>query len=255
MKTISSASYSRLVDFESCNFKAWLKHAEKIPDPKPSEAADRGTMIHQLGEDFVRGKIKELPAELSNFADEFESLRARDPATLDLEQEWAFDRDWKQTTWREGWFRIKADCVVRLEPHHAAVIDYKTGKKYGNEIKHGEQLQLYALATFLMYPQVELVTAELWYLDIDDTSTLVVSRRDALSRYLKMFDKRARIMTESTKFPPNPNIFSCKWCQYGEGEIGKDKNGQPIYGTGHCDKRATDQKANNDFWKRRNNRS
>lgn len=234
---IKSASHTRLVDFESCNFKAYLKHAMRVPDPNPSPAADRGTAIHQMGEDFIRGKIKSIPNELSKFADEFISVRNRDPKTVDLEQEWGFDKDWQPHPWKTAWFRIKADCVVRISSTEAIVIDYKTGKKFGNEVKHGEQCQLYALATFIMYPEIEKVTTELWYLDIDDLTSLTVPRKVALSRYLKMFDQRARRMTEATSFPPNPNIYSCRYCPYGE--------------TGHCDKQQVNATATADFWKRK----
>lgn len=40
------------------------------------------------------------------------------------------------------------------------LIDLKTGKRDHNEIKHAEQIQLYQL-----YPGLQQVTTELWYLD------------------------------------------------------------------------------------------
>lgn len=223
-KTIPSWSYSRIIDFEGCRFKAYLKYAERIPDPNPSPAADRGTAIHQLAEDFVRGKIKPLPKELMKFKDEFESLRDKFKAgAVTLEEEWAFTPDWDIGEWRSGWLRLKLDASCMLSTKYAAVIDYKTGKKFGNELKHSEQTQLYALAMFLRNPKLEKVTAELWYLDIDDLTSLTVSREEGL-RFLKQFDRRGRRMTEATDFKPNPNIHSCKWCPYGP------------WGTGHCKK-------------------
>lgn len=219
---IISWSHSRLVDFEECPLKAKLKHIDRIPDPKPRTAADRGTDIHLEAELFVKGEAG-FTANLQRFKPEFDSLRnLYQEGKVSLEGEWGFDKDWGVTTWKQAWGRIKADCVTYLSKDHAAVVDFKTGKKFGNEIKHAEQTQLYSLGTFLRNPGLQLVTAELWYLDIDDLSTMTITRTQALGKYLKYFDGRARRMTSATKFPANPNIYSCKWCPYGP------------KGTGHC---------------------
>ncbi len=116
---------------------------------------------------------------------------------------------------------MKLDASVMLSPTHAVVIDFKTGKKFGNELKHAEQLQLYALAMVLRNERITKVTAELWYLDVDDITTLTVSREQAL-RYLRVFDRRGQRMTSATSFKANPNEYSCRWCPYGP------------RGTGHC---------------------
>lgn len=220
--TITTASYTRLVDFESCPLKAKLKYADKIPDPNPSTAADRGTAIHLEAENFVKG-THPLTANLKHFSEDITSLKQRyTEGKVSLEGEWGFNKEWEVTDWRKAWFRIKADAVAAVTPTHVAVIDYKTGKKFGNEIKHGEQLQLYSLAAFLRNPYITEVTAELWYLDLDDLTSINISRQQALTKYLKNFDKRARMMTECKRFEPRPNTISCKWCPY-----------KPT-GTGHC---------------------
>lgn len=225
MKTIATASYSRLLDFESCRFKAYLKHVEHVPDPRPSTAADRGTDIHNRTELFVRGTGPIPPEAAKHFSDELLSLQKHfEAGNVSLEGEWAFDSDWKICDWKTGWFRVKADAVVYPNKKHAVVVDYKTGKRFGNEIKHGEQLQLYALAVLLREPKVERITAELWYFDQNELASYEVTAETGL-RCLKGFDNRARKMTTATKFPPNPNGYSCKWCPYKPVEFG---------GTGHC---------------------
>lgn len=238
MKTINTWSFSRLQDYESCPYKAWLKHAERIPDPRPSPAADRGTAIHELAEKYLRGQIDPLPVELVKFKDEFESLR-NGGQQLMLEEEWGFDREWSPCEYRgkDTWGRVKADCVVPKTETTGVVIDFKTGKKFGNEIKHGEQLQVYALSTFLRHPEWTRITAELWYLDVDDLSSISVTRKTAMERYLKVYDRRFRKMTDATEFPAKPNIVSCKWCPYGD--------------TGHCDQRVVDSAATKNFYQRK----
>ena len=224
-QTITSASYSRLLDFESCRLKAFFKHVARVPDPRPNTAADRGTDIHNRTELFVRGKGEAPREAMKHFADELTSLKRHfDDGRASLEGEWAFDKDWNVAPWKGGYFRLKADAVVHLTPKHACVIDYKTGKRFGNEIKHGEQLQLYTLAVFLREPEVEKVTAELWYFDQNELASYEVTRKNGM-RCLKGFENRARKMTEAKEFPPNPNAYSCKWCPYKPENLG---------GTGHC---------------------
>lgn len=117
-------------------------------------------------------------------------------------------------TWMPVWLRLKLDALVHLNEHEAVVIDYKTGKKFGNEIKHGEQLQMYQLCTFLRYPKLEVVHTELWYLDVDDLTQKTFTRDQGL-RFKRSFDTRGAAMTDCTDFKPNPNKFSCQWCRYG----------------------------------------
>lgn len=229
MSKIRSWSYSRLLDFEACPLMAKFKILDRIPEPerplppgKTEHANDRGSRIHNECELYVRGEGP-LPQEARYFEDEFKSLAAKyKKGMVSLEGEWGFDKNWQTCDWKLAWLRLKLDACAHLNASHVAVIDYKTGKKFGNEIKHGEQLQLYALSVFLRYPQAEHVTAELWYLDVNDLTRLDVARPIGL-RQLKPFDKRGRKMTEAENFPANPNMHSCKYCPY-----------HPAKGTGDC---------------------
>jgi len=103
--------------------------------------------------------------------------------------------------------------MVKLSKNHAVVIDYKTGRKNGNEVKHAEQGQLYQLATFLRYPNLEYIDVEFWYTDQDDI-THMHYRRDQGLRYLRGFDARGKALTTAVDFPAKPNIFNCRWCPY-----------------------------------------
>lgn len=105
-------------------------------------------------------------------------------------------------------------CGTKFLPTH------NTGKKWGNEIKHGEQLALYQLVTFLRYPKLEKVYAELWYLDqpTDNVTSLLYTRPKGL-QHRSNWDRRGHKLTTCTDWPVNPNIHSCKWCRYGEAGI------------------------------------
>lgn len=232
MRKIDAWSYSRLSTFEQCKLRAKLAYIDRIPEPerplppgKTEHANDRGTRIHNAAELFVQGGIELIP-ELRSFREEF--LRLRElfkEGKVSLEGEWAVDREWEPTAWRSSnaWARIKLDAFVRLSKTHGVVIDYKTGKKFGNEIKHAEQCRLYQLAAFLRYPELQVIDVELWYTDQDDITHMRYTREQGM-RFYRNFDSRGNAITTATEFPANPNMFSCRWCPYGP------------RGTGHCTK-------------------
>lgn len=232
MPTIKSWSYSRLTTAEQCMFRAKLAYIDRIPEPerplppgKTEHANDRGTRIHTGAELFIQKDVELLP-ELQAFAPEMRRLRELyRQGKVSLEGEWAVDKDWNDTHWRssDAWARIKLDAFVHLTPEEGVVIDYKTGKKFGNEIKHGEQGQLYQLAAFLRYPRLEVIDVEFWYTDQNDITHTRYTRDQGL-RFFANFDRRGKRITTATEFPANPNIFSCRWCPYGPS------------GTGHCTK-------------------
>lgn len=216
MKQLKNWSYTSLVNFEKCAFFAWLKHGEKVPEGE-NTYANRGIMIHEAAENYVQGKGELIPELSKHFEAEFKSLRTQYKAgRVSLEGEWGFDINWNPVDWRakDCWGRMKLDAMVMPNEEFAAVIDYKSGKRFGNEIKHGEQMELYQLGTFLRYPKLQHVVVELWYVDQNDLARMDFTREQGMRR-LATYNKRAITMTTATSFPPNPNVFNCPRCPYG----------------------------------------
>lgn len=212
-ETLKSWSFSKLIVFEECKYRAKLQWLDKVPDLQPKTAADRGTQIHQEAEDYVLGKSG-LTHNLRHFEDDFAALAEHAKSgRVTCEQEWGFDDQWNPTEWRRAWLRLKADAVCHLDATHAVVVDFKSGRRFGNEIKHARQLQLYAVCALILYPDLEQVTCELWYLDIDMLESFSMNRKQ-LPKYLKIFDRSGREFTKETEFKPNANIYSCKYCPY-----------------------------------------
>lgn len=230
MGPIKTWSFSRLQTFEKCAQQAYLRYVEKIPEPeqelppgKTEHPLDRGSRIHEAAELFVRGGV-ELIEELESFRTEFEALREHFKAgRVTLEEDWGIDVNWDATSWRSSniWGRFKLDAMVWLSKHHAVVIDYKTGKKFGNEVKHMEQGQLYQLAAFMRYPDLVEVDVEFWYTDQNELTHTHFTQAQGFALH-KKFDDRAHAMTDAVNFPPRPSLFICKWCPFGPA------------GTGHC---------------------
>ena len=240
---ITAWSMSRADVFESCKRQAKLKYVDKIeePDrgPPPKGLTEwhnvRGSRVHDEAEQFVKGERDDLVAECAGFKKEFEHLRYLSLETdLDIitEQGWGFTKDWTPCEWDDYdniWARFIVDALVFRNPYEAVVIDYKTGKRYGNEIKHGKQVQAYQLATFIRFPKLEKITTELWYLDQDELFAQRFTRAQGM-RFFEGFNKRGLAITSETEFAPNPGR-ACFFCAYKQGRIGK--NG-PM-GTGDCD--------------------
>jgi hypothetical protein len=158
-----------------------------------------------------------VPTDLRFFQREFLKLRELyAQGKVSIEQLWGYDMGWQPCDWKspDVWLWVKIDALVHLTPQIAVVIDYKTGKKTGNEVPHSEQVALYGLATMLRYPELEQVHVELWYLDQDDITHGRYTRETAM-RQMAKFNKRALAMTECEKFPPNANVYTCRYCMYG----------------------------------------
>lgn len=220
---ISQWSHSRLTNFEKCAYRAKLAYIDKIPEPKrplpPGKSEhpnERGTRIHSLAEQYALGKIDEVPHELRFFAPEYEKLKKLvKGGKASLEGEWAFDKEWMPVSWfsDKTWGRVKLDSFIGWTRKEGVVVDYKTGKRYGNEFAHTEQGQLYALTSFLRYSDLELVHVEFWYTDLNELHATKYTRKQALMHF-KTWNDRALKMTTTNRFEPNPNLFSCQWCPF-----------------------------------------
>jgi PD-(D/E)XK nuclease superfamily len=225
---VKSWSFSRYSDYMKCPAFFKYKHLDKIAEP-PNPAMQRGTDIHAMAEKFVKGELKKLPKELELFADDFQRVRGQQEKVV--EESWAFKSDWSLTTWNDWngcWLRVKMDlCYVNHEHNVAVPIDHKTGKCRDEEhAKYGEQLELYAIATLLQMPHVDVVSPRLWYLDHGvifpdpEKEELEITRKD-LPKLQKKWEKKVAPMFKDTVFKATPSATACRWCHY------RQSNGGP----------------------------
>jgi hypothetical protein len=221
---IPTWSYSRLKTYEKCPYQLWLSAGEKRSQAHMDRtAADRGTMIHDAAEAFVKG-TGDFIKEMSKFADYFKDLKVQyEAGTVTLEEEWGFNKDWEPCGYwdKDVWCRMKLDNFImtafneKNEVITGIPTDYKSGKKFGNEVAHNQQGQLYVLGSFMRYPTLEAVTVDFKYLDHGISAKPKMYSRAKAMKFLKPWDDRARKMTEATEFPPKANKINCKWCPYG----------------------------------------
>lgn len=237
---IPTWSFSKLEVYERCQWRAYLEYVEKRPRPtfekgtdaaKGEDAKNRGKEIHEKAEQFVRGDIKELPKELRKSAKLFEDTRTlmqENPERVILEENWGIDREWQPTDYfgADVWGRVKVDRFVWLDAEKTAaeLTDYKSGKKEGNEVKHGQQGQIYTVTSFMRYPTLQAVRTQFEYVDHGKRSLPKTYSREQAMAFLPSIDRRVKAMTEAIVFPPKPNRINCAYCPW-----------SPTRGDGSCE--------------------
>ena len=209
---VKAWSASALKKFETCKYATYLKSVKKCADPS-GEAANRGTQIHSMAEDYINGttKFNQMPAELRKFTGLMQDLREKHAEGVVVqEQNWGFDVNWNETGYfdKNIWLRAKLDVFLREDDTSARVIDWKTGKKFGNEIVHAGQGIIYTIATFKRYPELEHLSTEFVYLDHGETTVQRWTRKEAM-RLAPRLNIRATKMTSCVSFPPSPGPSQC----------------------------------------------
>ena len=207
-------SYSVLKDYESCPHRLKLKSEGA---PSPAFEKNRGTLVHEAAESFVRGTLSLLPPELHRFKPQFEELKAHfNEGAATVEEEWGFDFDWGVTSYNapDVWLRVKTDAFIRIDDGAAVIIDWKTGKSFQNAVPHMQQAQLYALTAMMKYPDVQAVETRFAYLDEGKTTKKLFTRED-LPRLLANYERRSTTMFTDVECKPKPNRMNCRFCKYG----------------------------------------
>lgn len=231
----TSWSWSRYSDYKLCPLKARLNHLDKIREPK-NDAMKRGADMHDWIRDYIRGALKKLPLELKlvkTELDRFKKLVKKRVLGAIVEEDWAFTKDWTQTQWND-WdgcaLRVKVDAAEYVTDDVLEVTDWKSGK-FREELhaEYLEQLELYALAAFMLLPHVNEVRPRLYYVDLGviypaKSKPLIFKRRD-VKKLQATWAKRTKAMLSDTTFAPRPND-KCRWCWYGQS--GKIKGGPGI---------------------------
>lgn len=211
-------SYSRWSMFDKCAFQYHCAYIKRLPRLPASPALIRGLKIHKLAENFVLGKIRKLPKELTKFATEFNALKKICKAKKGFtEPDICMDSSWQPSSLKESdYFLGFIDFVSFGKGGITTVIDYKTGRKYPG---HRDQAHVYAMVTMAFDSSIKVVDVEFWYIDSGETAHWVWGRED-FEAMKKVWISRIGKMHNCKDFLATPNQF-CKWCSYNM------KNGGP----------------------------
>lgn len=212
-------SYKKIKMYRACPFSVKLKYIDRVPEPPQDPKYDhkrlRGIKAHDDLEAAVNvgGPVPEEFADFAPIVASYVELGGK------AESDEYFDSCWNPMTpelvngWPKGhWLVVKKDVRV-LTPSYSLVVDWKTGKKHGNELDHFEQMKLYAVTEWRLYPGLPEYSVELQYLDQKDTWMHKFTPRD-LERHWAHFDKDVDVMFNDKLFRPKPNILTCRYCPY-----------------------------------------
>jgi hypothetical protein len=225
---VPSWSYSGLKQMSTCPYSVYLQRVEKHKQP-PAPALTRGSEVHQMCEDYLKGIVLEVPEEFSQWTDVLNKLRdLTEQGTCWPEKELAFDKEWEMTGWFSDntWCRFKADVIVQEDETSYRIIDWKTGRAQGNEFAHAEQLKYYAVALGMAIPEAQFISAQMAYLDHGTQTLEKTFTREEIVYFLPLVTERGLKMTERKTWPATPSDSSCRWCgmqEFCEYSVGKKK--------------------------------
>lgn len=217
-------SYSSLNAFENCPRRFYLTRISKeVADP-PGEAALWGNEVHKALELSV-GKGYGLGERFKAYQPVVDRLRAAEGRKY-AELKFGVTNTFAPTKFigSDVWYRGVIDLLV-VRNKTAIALDYKLGK-----VKHdGDQLKLFAAATFAQHPYVQTVHTQYLWLAADKTTSKTFTREDVPGIWDEFQPRVARMVLAEQKdrWLPNPSGLCEGWCPVGKAhcEFWKPKRG------------------------------
>ena len=199
-------SFSRLIEYERC------PHTQSFPYRYRESAptAQAGIDAHKVCENYLKGFLLRpvdalIPASPYPVFP-FEDLGKKLPIP---EYKLGLDENWEQVDYKDAWLKLILDAFL-LNP--TTIIDYKNGRREYNDVKHTQQMQLYACAVDAIYTPPEVRT-ELWYLGEGHTKTAIYTP-EKLAILRPKFHARAERMLNDETLSPKPSKSNCRWCSH-----------------------------------------
>jgi len=209
-------SYSSLLKYEKCPFTRALR-LQGAEAGEAGEAARKGKDIHAAIEEAL---LANDPSAVKMKHPRHEEIiyALCDHADKQIEAEWRVDADWMPIDpGTDSWGLAFADAVAFYRSDETSsvwIIDWKTGKRRGNELKHTGQMQCYAAFCAALNPEIDVFKVQLCYLNEKRDATIVWNRQNA-AFFQSRFTKRVERMLNDTQLRPRPNRTNCRWCEYG----------------------------------------
>lgn len=196
-------SVGKVVAYEDCPKMYEGRYVLRLPERK-SPAMERGNVVHAKLERFLKGELKQVPAEAQGLAAKYRALRRLDPMT---EQRVAVDRRWNLVAWSRGWLKCIFDAL-HVEPTVVKIVDHKTGRVYPH---HSCQAEVYACAIANLEPGVREFDVEFLYVDKGFSRPWNFTRARVESLQESWAERAERTLT-ARRFPATPSEPACRWC-------------------------------------------
>ena len=211
MSLVTAWSYSRWHTYDVCPLQFKLKNIDKLPEPG-TPAMRRGNELHVATAQFLTGKASVLPADVMQHQSVTSLIREVQafPDKL-VEQQWGFTQQLEPTGWfgKDTWYRAVLDVALLYEDCTGEVIDWKSGRKYG---ENKEQMELFALSFMWKYKPTKHVTTRLVYFDSGEQELMEFPIGDK-ERLTKKWLAKVEPMFKDTTFAPHPGKH-CARCSF-----------------------------------------
>lgn len=213
-------SYKKLKGYRACPFWLKLKYIERVPEPEKDKKFDEKRLRGIKAHDDLQACINSAAPTPQEF-DEFDEIIGHYRALgARAEEDEFFDEQWNPMVPERSstgfplnhWLVVIKDVRI-ITPDFSLVVDWKTGKKHGNEVDHFEQMKLYAVTEWRLNPGLPEYAVELQYLDQKDTWAHSFKPYE-VEKHWKIIDADVDVMMNDKMWRPKPNILNCRYCPY-----------------------------------------
>jgi hypothetical protein len=207
--------------YEQCPKKYEIIRAKKLVTDPPGKAADEGTRVHTLIEEYLRDDkwvVELLPykrlldsvkvrAGLCEEGFHFKRVKKYPELPLGTSQESEYELSRCEADDPDCWVRSYLDWH-KVEGDTAEVIDWKTGK-----VKPSKQLGFYAWLLFTTYPELQRVRCTFHWINKNDQLTEWFERKDMEKLFAPFRDLLDRLEAsfKSDIWPELPGNH-CRYC-------------------------------------------
>ena len=209
---ITSWSFSSLMDYEACPLRA--KH-KLDKAPKPPYVENRGTALHARIEKYLfdtPDDFNDIHPKARDEIQAYKKLLLTEDFESAVEGKIGIDKNWRTVPYDQAWGKAIMDLsFCKTDDTLLTIVDWKSGKSEGNEIKHIMQGQLYALMNADMFKHIQV---EFLYLDEGKTRRNLY-HKEQIQKWQPKWQTRAAKMTQAMIFPPKPSKANCRFCAYG----------------------------------------
>jgi CRISPR/Cas system-associated exonuclease Cas4 (RecB family) len=199
-----SYSNSSIKTYQQCPFKYKLTRIDKLSEPT-GEAAERGKNIHKEFEDALKGML---------FSDAYEYwieyITSLIQNKVQSEVPFGITKDWKACDFEadDVWIRGIVDAMyIKDDVMH--ILDWKTGK----ERDYADQLNMYATIMLAIHPEINKVTMEICYIDLNKKSSYGHMTRDTFENNKQAIIDLVTKIENDDIYAPKPD-YLCRWCHF-----------------------------------------
>lgn len=204
-------SYSSLSTYKQCPQKWKFSYIDKIDWPS-SPAMARGSRMHLMAEEFVKGVVDRVHPEIQKIGPALFMLKNQG---AQAEVIWRLDKDWKPVDSDDAaWVKAIID-VHYIQGDVLHITDYKSGRMYDD---HREQLELYGLIGLCVVPDAKRVETSALYMDTAHEGMQGSIIRSMMPKMIERWRADADTMMSDEVFEPRPG--NCKWCPYAKNKGG-----------------------------------